>query len=67
MEKISILGTDIAERQKGDSFSDKLVFPVNVTINPKERLHIRIFPWNLVGGKMDFQIVDWEIRGIEVE
>ena len=59
--------TDIAERKKGDSFSDKLVFPVNVTINPKERLHIRIFPWNPVGGKMDFQIVDWEIRGIEVE
>jgi DNA-binding protein len=58
---------DIAERQKGDSFSDKLVFPVNVTINPKERLHIRIFPWNPVGGKMDFQIVDWGIRGIEVE
>lgn len=58
---------DIAESQKGKLASDKLVLPINATINPNDRLHIRFFPWCTEGGKMDFEISDWQIMGIEIE
>lgn len=59
--------TDIGESQQINNSSDKLVFPVNATINPNENLHIRIFPWNTSGGTMDFQLIDWQVQGFEIE
>lgn len=58
---------DIAENQKGNLDSGKLVFPINATVNPNERLHIRMFPWSTEGGKMEFEIADWQVQGIEIE
>lgn len=59
--------TDIGESQQSNNISDKLVFPINTTINSDESLHIRLFPWNISGGKMNFQIADWQVQGFEIE
>lgn len=58
---------DIGESLKGINFSEKQVFPIHTTLYPNERIHIRIFPWNTAKGKMDFQIDDWQVLGMEIE
>ncbi len=59
--------TDIGENQKAERTSDNQAFPVNVTVKPDERLHIRFFPWSISGGSMDFKIDDFQIQGMEIE
>lgn len=60
--------TDIGEQQIQENTSGKLTFPVNATLKPNERLHIRFFPWSTRQHKeLYFRIKDCMFEGTEIE
>lgn len=60
--------TDMGERQQATDSTDKVVLPVNETLNPGERLHIRLFPWSTKADKdLYFKIKEGTFTGVEIE
>lgn len=57
--------TDIGEAQR--PVSGKQTYPLHITVNPNENLHIRFFPWNPKGGPMEFRIEQWQLQGMTIE
>lgn len=60
--------TDLGEAQQPVSGVQKLTFPMNITLNPGQQLHIRLFPWSTRGtDKLHFKVSDWKIEGISLK
>jgi len=60
--------TDLAEQPHAPKAPGKQIFPVNVTLKPHERLHIRLFPWSTRQSKeLYFRIKDCRFEGMEIE
>ena len=60
--------TDLGEAQQPVSGVQKLTFPMNITLNPGQQLHIRLFPWSTKDtDKLHFQVSDWKIEGISLK
>lgn len=60
--------TDLAEQPHAQKTPGKQIFPVNVTLKPHERLHIRLFPWSTRQSKeLYFRIKDCRFEGMEIE
>lgn len=60
--------TDLGEAQQPASGIRELSFPMNVTLNPGQQLHIRLFPWSTADSeKLSFQIKDWSVEGTVIK
>ena len=56
--------TDLGEAQQPVSGIQQLTFPMNVTLNPGQQLHIRLFPWSTKDtDKLHFNVKDWKVEG----
>lgn len=60
--------TDVGEQHMPEKAAGRLTFPINATLKPNERLHIRIFPWSTrQDDNLYFKIKDCMFEGIEIE
>lgn len=60
--------TDMGERLRADETTAGQKFPMNVTLNPGERLHVRLFPWSTRASKdLCFRVKDVKYEGLEIE
>lgn len=56
--------TDIGEEQTPEKGRRNVTLPLNVTLNPGQKLHIRLFPWStMASDNLHFTIGDWKVEG----
>lgn len=60
--------TDLGENQKAKNGLQTLTFPVNMTLQPGARLHVRLFPWSTqANNQLTFNVENWQFKGVEIE
>lgn len=60
--------TDLGECQQPTEGTQHLSLPMNVTLNPGQQLHIRLFPWSTQeNDNLHFRVTDWKVEGVTLE
>lgn len=55
---------DLGEIQTPKQGSQRYVYPMNISLNPGQALHIRLYPWSVEAtDDLSFQVKDWKVEG----
>lgn len=60
--------TDLGEATQSTNGMQQISLPMNVTLNPGQQLHIRLFPWQPQENEvLHFNVKNWKIEGVVLE
>lgn len=60
--------TDLGEATLSTNDMQQISLPMNVTLNPDQQLHIRLFPWQPQENEvLHFNVKNWKIEGVVLE